>query len=179
MKTSIVLSEDQLRCLASPVRSKVFRCLQRAKSASAKEIGSIAGLSPQTTHFHLKALIAAGLVVISETRPSKRKPEHVFSPRAERFLLPETDSNPELAEIAAKTVIAALRREVRGFQPFAGDSQKVQIILTTLQLSESDRGQFQSLLEAALEFAKERQNHLEVAHSLTIFSYPIDHAEDR
>ena len=172
MKEEVVLSEQQLSCLSSPVRVEVFESLNSQGQASARELSELTGMSTQTIHFHLNELLAVNLVEILERRPAKKRPESIFRPTARSYCLPEIKGKPDLEKAVSKSISATLRRVLRGFGAHAHDPNNAQILRTVVCLSEADRVEFEGMIQAALTFAKERRDAAAVPRAITMLMHP-------
>src|SRR2546423_11730891 len=164
MQRQSILTGEQLACLASPRRNEVFTILRSLKQGSVKEIADRTRQSPESTHYHVRALEHVGLVREAFRRAGFRKPEIVFEPTASRLSLPDLRENPELAPLTRKTILAGLRQVMRGYEPAAiraahnPDLEKhMHIIRANLLLSRKDARTFLAMIEAASRFAKDRE----------------------
>ncbi len=165
MSDSAILSADQLKCLASPVRSEVFAAIRMLGQCSAADVAEARGLSAESVHFHFKGLTKVNLIKPCGQRPTVRRPEGLYEATAPSFLLPDTTGDPALASIVRHTVSSGLRRAVRGYEKAASlakDKTKVadgfHIIQTRLKLSSDDQREFLAMIEQAVQFAKERES---------------------
>src|SRR5579862_7479 len=107
-----VLTADQLRCLASPVRNDVFAALRAVGTGSAREIAARIGRSPESIHYHLKSLLTCGLIRVTEKRPAPKKPEAMYAPTFGKLKLPTGAEERNLVAAAAE---ASIRQSVRGY----------------------------------------------------------------
>jgi len=147
-----VLTNDQLRCLASPARNDVLVALRAVGPASTKEVAARVGRSPEATHYHLKALFDVGLIQVVGRRPAPKKPETIYACVSTRLKLP-TDS--ESRELRKKAVEASIRQALRGYLAAkASNANEKQIVRTTVRLSNDDRERFFALISEALAFAE-------------------------
>src|SRR4051812_28092657 len=113
--STIILNADQLACLASPVRNEVFMQLRTIGKASVGDIAKVLGKSPEAVHYHVKALVAAGLAREAFRRPGVKKPEFVYEPVGKRLKLPNPSEGPEVAKLIRKSVAAGFRQTIRGY----------------------------------------------------------------
>ncbi|MEI8283043.1 MAG: helix-turn-helix domain-containing protein [Armatimonadota bacterium] len=164
MTDSAILTADQLKCLASPVRNDVFVAIRTLGQASAADIAKARGLSPETVHFHLKGLAKVNLIKPCGHRPTARRPEELFETTAPSYRLPDTTGDPDLASIVRNTVSSGIRRAIRGYEKAAKSPEGkakatdgFQVIQARIRLSPDDQREFMALIEQAVQFAKERE----------------------
>jgi len=81
----LVSDEAQVRALASPVRQALVHRLRRGGPASVRELAEALGRPAAPLYFHVDKLLAAGLLVELERRPTGRRPEAVYGLVAERL----------------------------------------------------------------------------------------------
>jgi DNA-binding transcriptional ArsR family regulator len=160
----IDLNSQQLTCLASPTRNQVFMSLRKLGKASARELAEDLDRDPELLHYHLKALLKAGLIRESGRRPTARKPEGLYEATASQYRLPDLVEQPELASITRKAVAAGMRETVRKYLAAAERAESepelrrsMHIIRANLRLSPDDAQEFMRLIEAASDFAKEHE----------------------
>lgn len=160
----MILNAEQLACLASPIRNEAFSTLRKLGQASAREIAEEMGKSPEALHYHVRALLKAGLIEEKLRRPTSRKPEAVYETTAKTFRLPNLSHHPDLAPITRKAVAAGVRNALRGYEAAALRAMEdealrtyLMVIRTTMQLSPQDAATFLDMIEAAVRFARERE----------------------
>ncbi len=150
---SPVLSVEQLKCLASPARNEVYIALRSLGRASAREIAERLGRKPASIHYHVEALLSVGLITEVERRAGARRPEAVFEPTLANARLPET-SDPEISGLARRAVLARMRQSMREFERAAIERRSPRAIVSaTFRLKPEDVAIFESMLEAAAQFA--------------------------
>lgn len=156
------LNSQQLACLASPIRNQTFMTLRRMGTASARELAEEMGRTPASTHYHVKELLAAGLIREQGRRPTARKPEAIYEPVEKTYQLPNLREQPELASITRRAVTAGLRSTIRGYEAAAAKAQEDQslreymhVIRAAVRLSPDDAQAFMAMIESASKFARE------------------------
>lgn len=154
--TGVVLTEAQLECLASPVRAEVFHAVRTLGKASVAELAKHLGRSPESVHYHVRALAAAALLVLSETRPTERRPEAVYTSSAAAYRLPKGESRA----LVAKAVLCGQRQMMRAFMSAAEDPEAAKYLSTVrvnATLSLEDFEEFKRRIEEAAEFVSSRR----------------------
>ena len=156
----ITLNAEQLACLASPARNEVLTQLRGMGQGSASEVAKALGKKPEAVHYHLKALVVAGLAVAAYRRPAPKKPESVYEPVGSALELPPPDASPEIATLARKAVRAGFSATARGYLEAAVTAEhdpavrsQMHLIRANLRLSRKDAKTFIDLIEAANKFA--------------------------
>ena len=165
MPDSAILTAEQLKCLASPVRNEVFAAIRVLGQASAADVAEARGLSPEAVHFHLRGLAKANLIKSCGQRPTARRPEALFETTALSYRLPDTTGDPDLALIVRHTVSSGFRRAVRGYERAAklavGKAEAndgFHVIQARIRLNPDDQREFMALIERAVQFAKESES---------------------
>jgi DNA-binding transcriptional ArsR family regulator len=106
----ILLTEAQLRSLASPVRNEIFSTLLRIGPASVGEIAGAMGQPASGLYYHLRHLLRAGLVRDKGKRPAATRSESVYAVVAGRVRPDPTTRAPGYLEALAKLFDAGLRQ---------------------------------------------------------------------
>jgi predicted ArsR family transcriptional regulator len=160
----MTLNAVQLACLASPARNEVLTQLRGMGQGSASEIAKALGKKPEAIHYHLKALVSAGLAFVVFRRPAPKKPESVYEPIGTALQLPPPNAGPEVAALARKAVKAGFAATTRGYLKAAENAEHdpavrshMHLIRANLRLSEEDAKTFLELLESANKFASEHR----------------------
>jgi DNA-binding Lrp family transcriptional regulator len=156
-----VLTSEQLECLASPVRSEVYMAFRARSQVSVAEVADAMGRSPESVHYHVRALARSGLLLKTGQRPSRRKPEALFSAAHDRIRLPDSHSDPVLAALNLKAVLAGLRQAARGFEMASKKAQSnpetaesLIVLKTVARLKPRDLRQVLDQFERAFELAR-------------------------
>lgn len=152
-RETTVLTTEQLRCLASPVRNEVYSTLRSLGRASVREIAESLGRKPASIHYHVGALETAGLIREVDRRAGPRRPEAIFESALAGAQLPNTD-NPEISKLVRGAVLARLRQSMRQFERAAIEGRSPRAIVSaSLRLKPEDVATFEAMLEAAAQFA--------------------------
>lgn len=162
MIDELILNVEQLRCLASPVRNDVLTRLRLLGEASAREVAEALGRSPASVHYHLLALVEAGLVEEAYRKPSPRKPESFYRSAARRLILPKAeDRDAEVQQATRQTLLAQLRRLAREYEDAFDRAEAspeirpaMQFITYATRLSPADLETFKQKVRDLAEFAE-------------------------
>ena len=147
------LTLEQLNCLASPPRSRVFSTLRAVGSASASEVASHLDRSAESVAYHLHQLASAGLVEAVEVRPTKRRPEAIYRATIQRAELP---TSPEASKAVRKTVAAGLRQSARDFEAAAVHGhENIFVQRGQVRLSKDVIAEVSRMFDTAIAFATE------------------------
>jgi DNA-binding transcriptional ArsR family regulator len=164
MPIAAVLTPDQLRALASPVRNEVYVRLRARGRASAADLGRELAKSPESVHYHLRLLERSGLIREAFRRPTQRKPESVYEPTALRVRLPDPRRSPKVAELNRRAVLAGMRMVMRGYAAASERAEKeparagmIHAIRLNLRLGRRDAKEFFRRIEELARFADERR----------------------
>ena len=159
------LNAKQLACLSSPARNEVFMRLRTLGRASIADIARDLEKKPEAVHYHVKALLAAGLAKEAFKRSGVKKPEWVYESVGNKWRLPKARPGSEVAVQSRKAVLAGFRQVARGYQRAAEASErdpklraKMHAIRMNVRLKPSDARAFIDLIENAVAFADERRD---------------------
>lgn len=162
---TLVLTSEQLTCLASPIRNDVFTMLRSLKRASVAELAQELGKSPESIHYHMGTLEKAGLIEPVAKRRTERRPETLYASTAEQFRLPTPEENPKASHLNRKSVVTGLRGVAAGFEAasIAADQRpelrrSIHILRLSLRMSRQDLAVFTEMLESAASFAAEHES---------------------
>ena len=182
----ITLNERQLACLASPARNEVLAQLRSLGQGSASEVAKAVSKKPQAVHYHLKALVAAGLAEVAFRRPSPKKPEAVYRPVGDSLELPRLDAVPEVAALTRKAVRAGLSATARGYlraaelaETDAAVRSHMHLLRMNLRLSAQDAKDFLAMIEAAQQFASARRSESGIRLVWSSAVYPPQHIANK
>lgn len=139
--------------------------LRALGQASTADVARSMGRSSEALHYHMRALLDAGLITEAFKRPAPKKPETVYEALGTRVRLPKVDRSPELAALTRKTVAAGLRHVMRGYLQ-AGEAaakdpslrSQMHIVRANVRLKPQDMEEFVALIEKASQFATERRS---------------------
>jgi DNA-binding transcriptional ArsR family regulator len=175
----LTLNAEQLACLASPARNEVFMQLRTLGQGSIGDIARAIGRKPEAVHYHVKALVAAGLASQAYRRHSTKKPEAVFAPIGKEVRLPKGPQEPEVAALMRKAVAAGFRQTARGYlaasKAAESDSETrrwMHVIRLNARLSPEDAQEFISRIEAAVRFADQHRNDEGIKLIWSSVTYP-------
>jgi biotin operon repressor len=82
---SAVFDLEQVKTLASAIRSRVFWAFDGAEPQSASQVGAALGKSAQTVHYHINELTRVGLLIPAGTRKRRARTEQLYLHAARRF----------------------------------------------------------------------------------------------
>lgn len=108
MTTPLALLDnaDALRLALSPIRRRLLELLRQP--ASAASLADAVGMPRQKVGYHLRALEAAGLIELAETRRRRGFTERLLVARADAFIIdPGLLDRPAVADIEAQDRYAA------------------------------------------------------------------------
>lgn len=160
----IVLTEEQLRSLGSPVRHEIFATLLRLGPASVGEIAKAMGQPASGLYYHLRHLLRAGLVRDEGKRPAATRSESVYAVVAGRVRLDSTTRAPGYLEALVRLFDAVLRqlsRRLRSalYEPGvsrSGSERQVTLRTYLLRLEERDLPELNRRLDDVGEFLASR-----------------------
>ncbi len=112
---------DQLVALASAVRQEVIDTLQAAGPRSAAEVARLMGRPPDALYYHLRKLLAVGLVVVRENRRRGRRMETVYDLVGRPLSLRYPDPSEAHGHPLPRLVRAMTRTAERDFQTALGN----------------------------------------------------------
>jgi len=105
----LVLSERQVRSLASPARHEVFATLLRLGPSSARELADALDQPADALYYHLRHLAKVGLVHEVGKRPTATRPEAVYEVTAKLLRVHPTRRDRRYLGAMRKLFAAALR----------------------------------------------------------------------
>jgi DNA-binding transcriptional ArsR family regulator len=103
-----------LELLASPARQEIFDALHASGPSSIKEIAGEKGVAPDSLYYHVKRMVASGLVIEKESRATDRRDEIVYDlpDRPMKVLFDTSDStNARLLNTAVKSMLRLAGRD--------------------------------------------------------------------
>jgi predicted ArsR family transcriptional regulator len=108
MKSELVLTLDQVRCLGSRRRSEVLGAFRRIGRASVRQVAEHIGISIETVHFHVRSMVETGLLAAVDRVASGKRPLLLYELTAERFVFPDRSTDPDMRKALQKAVGAML-----------------------------------------------------------------------
>ncbi len=112
-KTFVLRRPDQVAALASPVRCQIVDCLTVHGPSSVREVAARMSRTPESLYYHVKALVAAGLVLLQSTRKVNRRREAVYKVVAPRLIADRKKRSLAYKEALARTGEVFLRLAAR------------------------------------------------------------------
>jgi DNA-binding transcriptional ArsR family regulator len=137
---SLLDDVERMREALSPIRLKMLRALRTPGSAAS--LASVLDVPRQKVGYHLRALEAAGLVVLVEERARRGFTERLFVASAEAFVVDPAilqDGSPDRARVqdrhAAEHLIGAASEMVREVTRMraAADAEGARLLTFTLE----------------------------------------------
>ena len=74
----LIKRPEQIELLASPLRQEIVDAVRAMGTCSARELAVELGTSPDSLYYHLRKLVAVGLLVSEGKRSATRRHEEVF-----------------------------------------------------------------------------------------------------
>ena len=122
-----------------------------------KDVAASLAKSPESLHYHVRALLKAGLIETLDLRPTERRPEAVYRTVDTQFELPSENDDPEIAELRLQAIEAGLRHAWRQFEKTARTPNGKNLVLKqSLKLKPEDSETFWKMIEEAARFAREK-----------------------
>ncbi len=116
-KSLTIRREDQRRAFASPLRMELMGLFVDREPLSVADMAERMGRPASAIHYHVRVLEDAGLLQKQGERPKSRRPEALYLPVADVFLLEQGDAGSKnTSDAAMKTMTAALRMAERDMQ---------------------------------------------------------------
>jgi len=133
--------------------------------ASVGDLSRETGRSPEAVHYHVKALVSAGLAKEAFKRPGVKKPETVFEPVGKNLKLPKPVGNPKISSLIRKSVSAGFRQTIRGYLRAAQSAEidpmrreLMHVIRLNARLARKDAKEFIRRVEQLVRFADEKRS---------------------
>jgi DNA-binding transcriptional ArsR family regulator len=160
---------EQLKALGHPLRLRVLQVLGDEEAAlTNRELAERLGVDPGHLHFHVRMLMRAGLIELTDDGRGREKPY--------RLVAQSMRISPELrAAGAANEIQAALLETVqRGWEVYApkGKFRSAQI---TIRVSEE---RLRELVRGYIDQASEAEDMDEEAHVITLLVHPALEHDD-
>jgi len=153
---------EQLKALGHPLRLRVLEALGDGSQLTNRELAARLGVDPGHLHFHVKMLLAAGLIVPGEPGRGREKPYRAVA--AHMRVAPEL-----IASGAANETRAAMLDEVqRGWAAHAAEG-RFRAAQMTARISEDD---VRELYQHLVAEAAEREDPEREPLVISVFSHP-------
>jgi predicted transcriptional regulator len=111
-----ISSPAQIRALASPARQEIVDALESAGASTAAELATLLGRHADALYFHLRKLVAVGLLRELEPRRDGRHVAAVYDVRRRPLRISYSDASP--TQLAA-VIASAMRLAIRDFSAAA------------------------------------------------------------
>ena len=138
--------------------------LRVLQQASVGDLSRRTGRSPEAVHYHVKALVGAGLAEEAFKRPGVKKPEAVYQALGKDLRLPKPAANPEVASLIRKSVEAGFRQTIRGYlraarkaELDAAQRELMHVIRMNVRLGKRDAKEMKRRIEEIVKFADSRR----------------------
>lgn len=108
--------QDQVDALSSPIRIEVIETFQTRGQLSVRELAQAMDRTPDSLYYHVRKLVAVGVLVVAEKRRSGAREEAVYGLAAPVIAMPyrpESPSNRAAYERAGAAVVRKAEREYR------------------------------------------------------------------
>lgn len=165
------LSEEQARCLLSPLRAAILRFIAARESTGASEIHGPMGAHEKSVFYHLRHLERVGLIRPVGQRPGTTKPETLYEAIARDFFW-KGKGSPERRAIAQKKLRSTLRKIERD----ASAAEPDQIVLmrsNDLRLSEAELVELRRRMNELTDWALSKSGSSGESVSLTTLIVPL------
>ncbi|MEI8282789.1 MAG: helix-turn-helix domain-containing protein, partial [Armatimonadota bacterium] len=97
MNDRMNLSKEQLKAFESPIRATVINALRAHGELTVRDLSRIMGREADGLYYHVRHLIALGLVQIQQVRSAETRPEAVYELTAKEFYMDDHTGHPENA----------------------------------------------------------------------------------
>lgn len=111
----VIRRADQVEALASPVRQEIVATMERLGPCAARELAARLGREPESLYYHLRKLVAVGLVREAGKRPVGRRSEAVFTLVARDIAVDPKSRSARFLEMVARSASALLRLTERSY----------------------------------------------------------------
>jgi DNA-binding transcriptional ArsR family regulator len=153
----VLSNVEQVRVLASPIRSAIMQTLCQGGERSVAELAESVGASGPATQYHVRMLLDVGLILFAGKRRAGQRSESVYRAVSDRITIPTKSDSPEFMQALlelALTTIRNLEKEVAqaySFAPSEGTDQRpVRILGRTGRLHPDLLPKLQGLLSEAV-----------------------------
>jgi predicted ArsR family transcriptional regulator len=156
-KRSLVLNEEQVTCLASPLRKELMSAFINHGPTTVAEIGRKLGRRAKSLYYHVEQLVDAGLVKAVGQQPGVKKPETVYGAVSSRL---ELASNPSESyrESSRKSIQALIRLTARQFDKAEVAGRRPRVTKVSFQLTREDQSELAAKLKQVFQWAEERSS---------------------
>ena len=172
----------QVRAMAGALQNQVLATLERLGPSSAREVAEHLDLQAESLYYHLRRLVAAGLLVEAGQRPTRRRPETLYAVPGRELILDPDNQHPAFLEALARVQRSLLsmatrlyaRALRRGTGIRSGRRRNLCVIQQNARLGARDQAVLNRKLEDVASFMAAHDNPDVAAFvSLTISMSPL------
>lgn len=150
-KLYLVKDPEQLRLLASPIRSRLFELLRLEGHMSASKLAKATEIDTALALYHLGLLKRAGLVVAEGKQRAGQRSEQVFAPVAREVRLRPDENSEEgraaMRDVALSTIRSTKRDYLRAHElRSSGGGSEINIVRRTTRISPEKLARARELL---------------------------------
>lgn len=154
----------RLRVLAAPLALQLLNALQGQREATAAELAEQVGRQREVVYYHLRRMVAAGIVRVTGQRATERRPVAVYRVSATDVRIDASDETAdwrEALERLYRSAIRALERDVSasvaaGHRPGGGARAEFQLMARRLRLDEEGLREMNALFATVSQAALRR-----------------------
>ena len=158
----IVTKTDAIRLLASPLRQSIVDLIVGHGPLSVAELSELLGKPADRLYYHVKRMVAVGLLIEGEQEPTNGRPGTLFDVPARPVMLryqPQSPSNRKSVQGVVDGMLRAARRDFsRGFVPGVeteGPQRQLWAGRAEANLTPSEVAELNRLLAAAQDLMTE------------------------
>ncbi|MEM7201060.1 MAG: helix-turn-helix domain-containing protein [Planctomycetota bacterium] len=180
--THRIQDPEQLRAMAAPARQRIIAGMEALGVVSAPELARHLGRSTESLYFHLRKLVACGLVEDVGERRTRRRSERLYRLTAPKLRIAGDLADPDFRDAlgdACRTILRATERDYcRALDsPHArlqGQARNLSLQHYHVHLTPGDRRRLVQMLEEMTTFLLERNDpDRGTLHALTAVLAPI------
>ncbi|MBC8063909.1 MAG: helix-turn-helix transcriptional regulator [Chlorobia bacterium] len=113
IEKTLILTPEQVECIASPVRSELMGAAVRLKMFSVNEIAEEIGRSPKAMYPHIQKMLDFGLVRHVANRLAGKRSESVYEPVSLSIIMPRDNFSPEYRNAVKRKLKSLIRQTER------------------------------------------------------------------
>lgn len=168
----IVLSEEQVICLSSPLRKELLATFISFGPASVSEVATRLNKRAKSLYYHIEQMEAHGLLRVVGRQTSVKKPEALYAAVSPRI---EFDKEPSQSYRSAmrKSIQSLLRLVSRQMDQAEKAGLKPRITKLSLRLSSADQKEWERRVRELLEWAEERDDSSRPVRHVLLFEIPL------
>jgi hypothetical protein len=115
---TLVLNSDQLRCIASPLRSELLGAGVRLRQFSVNELAEGVERNPKALYPHVRQMVEVGLFKQIGERLSGKRIEAVYAPVSQSIEIPRDNFDPAYRDAIRKKIRAVVRQTEREYMRY-------------------------------------------------------------